>query len=131
MIERGRRVQIQTADAPAPGGAYSQGMAAGRLIATAGQVGIDPRTGDLAGGIEAQTRQALANVTAVLDAAGASWTEVVKTTCFLADIADFARFNAVYSKVVPDPKPARSTIGVRLAGELLVEIEALAVVPDR
>jgi maleamate amidohydrolase len=125
-----RRTIVATATAPAPGGAYSQAVISGSMVATAGQVGIDPRTGLLASGLEAQVRQAHANVTAVLEASGCTWHEVIKTTCFLADIDDFSAFNAIYAALVPEPRPARSTVGVRLAGDLLVEIEALAIRPE-
>jgi 2-iminobutanoate/2-iminopropanoate deaminase len=124
------RMQVSTSGAPAPGGAYSQGISAGPVVATAGQVGIDPATGVMADGIERQTELALRNVGAVLEAAGVSWADVVKTTCYLTDIANFERFNRVYADFVPDPKPARSTVGVRLGGSALVEIEALAVRVD-
>ena len=129
MRNRMAREIIVTPAAPPPGGAYSQVVAAVSVVATAGQVGSDPITGTLATGIEAQTRQALANVAAVLAAAGCSWRDVIKTTCFLSDIGNFAAFNGAYASVIPEPWPARSTIGVALAGELLVEIEALAVRP--
>jgi 2-iminobutanoate/2-iminopropanoate deaminase len=95
-------------------------------VALAGQTGVDPETGELRAGLEAQVRQAITNLSAVLDAAGCSWDDVIKTTCFLAHIEDFARFDAVYAEFIPEPRPARSTVGVGLAGDLLVEIEALA-----
>jgi 2-iminobutanoate/2-iminopropanoate deaminase len=118
---------VHTAVAPTPGGAYSQGIDAGFVVVTAGQVGMDPETGELAAGVVAQTERALNNVAAILRAADLDWSAVIKTTCFLSNIADFAAFNDAYARIVPDPKPARSTVGVALAGDLLVEIEALAV----
>jgi len=122
---------ITTGAAPRPGGAYSQGVRArGTIVAVSGQVGLDPATGELAEGVSAQTRRALANVEAVLREAGADLSDVVKTTCFLADLADFAEFNAVYQDVLGIDLPARSTVGVGLAPGMLVEIEALAVIED-
>jgi reactive intermediate/imine deaminase len=106
--------------------AYSQGIRKGGIISTT-QVGDDPETRQLAEGTGAQTRQTLKNITSVLEAAGASWGDVVKTTCFLRDIRDFDEFNAVYSEMVPEPRPARATVGVQLSGTIRVEIEALAV----
>lgn len=120
---------ISGADLPAPGGAYSQAVLSGRILAVAGQVGRDPASNSLRDGLEAQTEQAIANLVSVLGAAGCSLGDVIKTTCFLADITDFEVFNRVYAALVPEPRPARSTVGVQLAGGLLVEIDALAVVP--
>ncbi len=119
---------IATDNAPAAVGAYSQGIIAGGFVFTAGQIPLIPGTSSLReGGIEAQTRQSMNNVKGVLEAAGSSLDKVVKTTVFLADIQDFAAFNAVYSEFFPDNPPARSTVQ---AGGLpvgaLVEIEALA-----
>jgi 2-iminobutanoate/2-iminopropanoate deaminase len=96
-----------------------------------GQVGLDPATGELVdGGIEAQAERALTNLAAVLDAAGLTFADVVKTTCFLADMGDFAPFNAVYARFVTDPPPARSTFAVAaLPKGAHVEIEAIAVRP--
>jgi 2-iminobutanoate/2-iminopropanoate deaminase len=126
------RTRIATSGAPAAVGPYSQGIDTGGLVFCSGQVGLDPATGDLvAGGLEAQTDRALRNLAAVLDAAGLGLGDVVKTTCFLADIADFAAFNAVYARAFPDPPPARSTFAVRdLPKGGLVEIEAIAVRPS-
>lgn len=119
---------ISTDNAPAAVGAYSQGIIANGFVFTAGQIPLIPGTSDLRdGGIQAQTRQSLNNVKGVLEAAGSGMDKVVKTTVFLADINDFAEFNAVYSEFFPENPPARSTVG---AGGLpvgaLVEIEALA-----
>jgi 2-iminobutanoate/2-iminopropanoate deaminase len=126
------RERIHSDAAPQALGPYSQGILAGDLIFTAGQLGGDPRTGELANGIEAQTLQALSNIASVLDAAGAGWADVVKTTVFLADMADFAAFNAVYAEVVEEPFPARSTVAAAaLPKGALVEIDAIAVRGNR
>jgi reactive intermediate/imine deaminase len=123
--------EIRTDRAPAPGGSYSQGISAGRLIFTAGQVGIDPATGELAGAsIEAQTAQVLDNLKAVLEAGGATLADVVKVTAFLTDMSQFAGYDAVYRTYFPEPRPARSSVGTKLAGAFLVEIEAVAVIPE-
>lgn len=121
---------IQTLAAPGPGGAYSQAILAGSILATAGQVGLDPVTGETPDGVVAQTRLALQNLRSVLAAGGAELTDVIKTTCFLTDISDFAVFNAEYEAFFDGHKPARSTFGVTLAGGFLVEVEALAVLAD-
>ncbi len=122
------RDEIATSSAPAAIGPYSQGIRSDPFVFCSGQVGIDPATGELVpGGVEAQAERAIANVTAVLDAAGVGWSEVVKTTIFLLDIGDFAAVNAVYGRHMPDPPPARSTVGVAaLPKGALVEIEAIA-----
>jgi 2-iminobutanoate/2-iminopropanoate deaminase len=119
---------IRTDEAPAPGGAYSQAFRYGDTIWLAGQVGIDPATGEVADGVAGQTRQALRNLEAVLRAAGGSLESLVKTTCFLTRVDMFAEFNAAYSEVMGSHRPPRSTIGVELAGGYLVEIEGLAVI---
>jgi 2-iminobutanoate/2-iminopropanoate deaminase len=123
------RQRITTDGAPGAVGPYSQGIIAGDLVLCSGQVGLDPATGRLVeGGIEAQAERALKNLGAVLDAAGSGFADVVKTTCFLADIEDFAAFNAVYARFFTDPPPARSTFAVKaLPLGALVEIEAIAV----
>lgn len=119
---------IQTSAAPAAVASYSQAIDTGQLVFLAGQIGLDPATGQIVdGGIEAEAERALRNIMAVLDAAGLSMSDVVKTTCFLADINDFASFNAVYAKFVADPPPARSTFAVAaLPRGARVEIEAIA-----
>lgn len=119
---------IQTSAAPAAVASYSQAIDTGQLVFLAGQIGLDPATGQIVeGGIEAEAERALRNIMAVLDAAGLSMNDVVKTTCFLADINDFAAFNAVYAKFVADPPPARSTFAVAaLPRGARVEIEAIA-----
>ena len=119
---------IKPTGAPAALAVYSPAIDTGSLVFLAGQIGLDPSTGELVeGGIEAQTERVLHNVQAVLDAAGLSMADVVKTTCFLADIADFEAFNGVYARFVADPPPARSTFAVKaLPRGALVEIEAIA-----
>jgi 2-iminobutanoate/2-iminopropanoate deaminase len=123
------RRAVSTSAAPSAVGPYSQAIATDDLVFCSGQVGLDPATGELvSGGVEAQTERALKNLEAVLDAAGCSFADVVKTTCFLADIGDFATFNAVYARFFPDPQPARSTFQVAaLPKAASVEIEAVAV----
>ncbi len=121
------RQAITTSGAPAALGPYSQAIVSGDLVFCAGQLGLDPATGELAGGIEAQADRALRNVSAVLDAAGCSFGDVVKTTIFLADINDFAAVNAVYATFIVDPAPARSTFAVgALPKGGLIEIEVTA-----
>ena len=120
---------IATDRAPAAVGPYSQAVRVGDFVFTAGQIGIDPATGKLREGLEAQTRQILDNLQAVLEAAGSGLEHVVKTTIFLTDIADFAAVNAVYATAFPERPPARSTIQVAaLPLGALVEIEAVALV---
>jgi 2-iminobutanoate/2-iminopropanoate deaminase len=115
---------------PIPAGPYSPGVRWDRLVFTAGQVGRDPETGKPAeGGIKAQTRQVLLNLQAVLEAAGTDLAHVLKTTCFLTDINDFAAFNEVYSEFFPSSPPARSTVQAGLVGSYTVEIEAIAILP--
>ena len=120
--------EISTNGAPSAIGPYSQGIDAGNLVFVAGQVGRAPSTGELPEGIEAQTKQAMENISAILDAAGLSWANVAKTTCLLADINDFEAFNGVYKTFVSDPKPARATYAVKdLPRGALIEVEAFAV----
>ena len=124
------RHAVQTSDAPAALGPYSQAIVAGGLVFCSGMAGIDPATGAVPDGIEAQTEQALRNLAAVLEAAGASLADIVKTTIFYADVDDFGRLNEVYARHMPDPPPARSApANVRLPRGLLVSIEAIAVLP--
>ena len=121
------RQAIASTNAPGALGPYSQAIATDGLVFCSGQIGIDPATGELLDGIEAQTDRALRNLAAVLDAAGASLGDVVKTTIFLADIGDFAAVNTVYASHMPDPPPARSTFAVAaLPKAALVEIEMIA-----
>ena len=123
------RRAVSTSAAPSAVGPYSQAISTGDLVFCSGQVGLDPASGELVpGGVEAETERALKNLAAVLDAAGCSLGDVVKTTCFLADIADFATFNGIYGRFFPDPPPARSTFQVAaLPKAARVEIEAVAV----
>ena len=121
------RDAVATTGAPGAIGPYSQGIAAGDLVFCSGQLGLDPATGVLADGVEAQAQRALQNLAAVLDAAGCSFGDVVKTTIFLADIGDFAAVNAIYARFMSDPPPARSTFAVgALPKGGLIEIEAIA-----
>ena len=118
---------ISTPNAPAAVGPYAQGWTAGDFVFTSGQLGLDPVSGQLPAGIAAQAEQSCRNVAAVLEAAGASLQDVVKTTCFLADMGDFAAFNEVYARYFPT-KPARSCFAVKdLPKGGLCEIEAVAV----
>ncbi|HEY8493714.1 MAG TPA: RidA family protein [Myxococcota bacterium] len=121
--------KIESPDAPRPVGPYSQAIVAGGLVFCAGQIPLDPATGKLVEGpIEVQTERVLANVQAVLAAAGSSLEKVVKATVFLADLDDFAAMNAVYARYFSsDPKPARTTIqAARLPAGARVEIEVVA-----
>ena len=117
---------ISTPNAPAAIGPYSQGMIAGNLVFCSGQIPVDPATGAIPEGITAQAEQSCKNVAAVLTAAGSDVTKVIKTTCFIADMADFAAFNEVYAKYFTG-KPARSCCAVKtLPKNVLCEIEAIA-----
>lgn len=123
--------QILTENAPRPGGAYSQALRAGDFVYVAGQGGLDPATRQLVGdNIEVQTKQTLENVKAILEAAGASMADVVKSTVHLTDLTLFPRFNAVYAEYFPDPKPVRTTVGSQLLGGLLVEVDVVAYVGE-
>ena len=117
---------ISTPNAPAAIGPYSQGMIAGSLVFCSGQIPVDPATGNIPEGITAQAERSCRNVAAVLAAAGSDLTKVIKTTCFIADMADFAAFNEVYAKYFTG-KPARSCCAVKtLPKNVLCEIEAIA-----
>ena len=121
------RQAVTSAGAPAAIGPYSQAIAVDETVYCSGQIGLDPATGELADGVEAQAVRALRNLIAVLDAAGVTIADVVKTTIFLTDMGDFAAVNAVYATFVPDPPPARSTVAVAaLPKGALVELEAIA-----
>ena len=122
------RRAVSTSAAPGAAGPYSQAIETEDFVFCAGQIGRDAATGTMPDGIEAQTEQVLRNLEAVLDAAGCTFADVVKTTCFLADINDFNAFNAVYGRFMSDPPPARSTFQVAaLPMGARVEIEAIAV----
>lgn len=121
------RQAISTSGAPGALGPYSQAIASGDLVFCSGQLGLEPTTGELADGVEAQADRAMRNLAAVLDAAGCTFADVVKTTIFLADMGDFTTVNGVYGRYVPDPPPARSTVQVAaLPKGGRVEIEAIA-----
>lgn len=114
---------------PQPVGPYSLAIRAGKQVFTAGQIGLDPKTGELVpGGIEVETRQALTNLKHILEAAGCSLADVVKTTVFLQDMADFSKMNAVYAEFFGSRPPARTTVAVAaLPKGARVEIEAIAI----
>ncbi len=118
---------VSTSSAPAAIGPYSQAVVTGNLLFTSGQIAIDPATGNVVeGGIAEQTEQIMKNLGEVLKAAGATFDNAVKTTCFLADIADFAAFNEIYAKYFTS-KPARSCVAVRdLPKGVLAEVEVIA-----
>lgn len=123
------REVVKTTAAPAAIGPYSQAVRAGNFVYTAGQLGIDPATGDLVEGLEAQVEQILMNLSNILEAAGSSMDNVIKTTCYLADLADFKVFNAIYGSVFSANRPARSTIqAAALPAGALVEIEVIALI---
>jgi len=119
---------ISTKKAPAAIGPYSQAIQVGNLVYTSGQIPIDPATGVFVeGGIKEQTRQSLTNVKAILEEAGLSMSNVVKTTVFMADMGDFADMNSVYAEFFTEPYPARSAVAVKtLPKGSLVEIEVIA-----
>jgi len=117
---------IETTNAPGAIGPYSQGYAVNGFVYTSGQIPVDPQTGAIPQGITAQTHQSCKNVGAILEAAGLDFTKVFKTTCFLADMGDFAEFNQVYAQYFVS-KPARSCVAVKsLPKGVLCEIEAIA-----
>jgi 2-iminobutanoate/2-iminopropanoate deaminase len=127
----GKEIVSTNKAAPAVG-PYSQGTRSENLVFASGQLPIDPSSGNMPEGIEAQTRQSLANLAAVLDAGGASLASVMKTTVFLKDMNDFAAMNGIYANAFPTLPPARSTIQVaRLPRDALVEIEAIALRQDQ
>ena len=119
--------QVYTEQAPAALGPYSQAYKANGFVFISGQGGIDPAQGALVeGGVEAQTLQAMKNIEAILKEAGTDFSKVVKTTCFLADMGDFAKFNAIYAEYFT-AKPARSCVAVKtLPANFLVEVEVIA-----
>jgi 2-iminobutanoate/2-iminopropanoate deaminase len=119
---------VHTDKAPAAIGPYSQAVVAGNLVFTAGQIALDPATGQVVpGDVAAQTERVLHNLTAVLESAGATWADVVKTTVYLQDMNDFPKVNDVYGRMIGDARPARSTVQVAgLPRGVLVEIDAVA-----
>jgi len=122
------REQVKTDSAPGAIGPYSQAIKANGFVFASGQVAIDPATGQVVeGGVREQTTRVLANLTAVLEAAGSSLAQAVKVTVFLTDLADFAEMNEVYAGFFPAPAPARSTVQVsRLPKDVKVEIDVVA-----
>lgn len=125
------KVIIKTDEAPSPSGPYSQAVKVGNLLFVAGQVSISPM-GVVSGDIKVQTRKALENIKKILEAGGACLNDVAKTTVFLTDINDFQAMNEVYAKYFLEKPPARSTVAVKeLAGGFKVEIDAIAVLPEK
>ncbi|HEU4410531.1 MAG TPA: Rid family detoxifying hydrolase [Polyangiaceae bacterium] len=125
--------KIESERAPRAIGPYSPALRAGDFVFVSGQIALDPATGQMAAGdVRAQAERALANLSALLEAAGASWADVVRTTIYLVDMADFAAVNEVYASFVGDPPPARATVEVRgLPRAALVEVDAVAYVGGR
>ena len=123
---------ISTEKAPAAIGPYSQGVVVNGLLFASGQIALSPETGELVGStIEEQAEQVMKNIGALLTAAGTDFDHVVKTTCFLEDIADFAKFNAVYAKSFGEKLPARSAVGIdKLPKGALIEVEVIASIED-
>lgn len=120
---------IETGKAPAAIGPYSQAVVANGFVFTSGQVPLHPATGDIPAGIEAQARLTLQNLGGLLEASGSGFDSVVKTTCFLADMSDFAAFNEVYASFFADNKPARSCVAAKdLPKGVLCEVEAVALI---
>ncbi len=121
------RHQISTDRAPAALGPYSQAIVAGDFVFCSGTAGMDPETGQVLDGIEAQTKQALVNLGSILEEAGSSMDRIVKTTIMYADVADFPVINEIYASYMPDPAPARSApANVALPRGLLISIDAIA-----
>lgn len=124
------RAAIATDSAPAAIGPYSQAIRAGNMIFTSGQIPVDPATNAVvAGGIEEQAHQVMKNLIAVLDASGSSMANVVRTTCFLRDLNDFAAFNQVYASYFENDPPARSTVQVvKLPLDVMIEVDCIALI---
>ena len=125
------KTPVETESAPRPGGAYSQAMVVGPLVFTSGITPVDPSTGKVvAGDVGVQTEQVLRNLDAILKAAGSGLEHAVKATVHLQDLrGDFVRFNEAYGRLMPDPKPVRTTVGSDLRG-VLVEIDLVAEIPQ-
>ena len=123
---------INTANAPAAVGPYSQAIVSNGMVYLSGQIAINPETGNVeATDIKGQTEQIIKNISAILDVSGSSFEKVVKTTCFLADMNDFAEMNSVYAEFFSEPYPARSAVAVKtLPKNALVEIEVVATISE-
>ncbi len=121
---------ITTPASPSPIGPYSQGIVTDSLVFVAGQGPLDPATGRMPDGVEAQTHQVLRNIRGILETGGVSMDDVVKSTVHLADLADFEAFNSVYAEYFREPYPVRTTVGSQLLG-ILVEIDVVAQRPGR
>jgi 2-iminobutanoate/2-iminopropanoate deaminase len=132
-VEADMKTAIATTAAPQAIGPYSQAVSAGPWLFCSGQIGLDPATGELVpGGIEAETKRVLENLRAVLSAAGATLSSVVRTTIFLVDLGDFGRVNEIYARAFSAPFPARATVGVvALPRGARIEIDAIAVIEGR
>ncbi|MDQ2714722.1 MAG: RidA family protein [Chloroflexota bacterium] len=126
------RIQVNTSQAPAAIGPYSQAIRCGQFVYTSGQIALDPVSGELVGAdVQAQTQRVLQNLQAVLASAGTSLANIVKTTVFLMHMSDFQAMNSVYASYFGQPAPARSTVAVaELPRQALVEIECIALVED-
>jgi 2-iminobutanoate/2-iminopropanoate deaminase len=126
-----KREAIFSKEAPQPIGPYSQAIRWGTMVFAAGQTGTDPKTGNLVDGVQAQTRQVLTNLNAVLQAAGTDLSHALKTTVFLADMNDFGAMNAIYGEYFPSAPPARTTVAAKaLPKGALVEIEVIAAIEE-
>ncbi|MCL2325698.1 MAG: RidA family protein [Proteobacteria bacterium] len=126
------KIILSTENAPRAIGPYSQAVRVGQLVFISGQLGIDPQTGILKDGIDAQTRQVLDNIGAILASLGLGYAHVVKTTIFLRDFDDYAKVNEIYGSIFQDAPPARSTVEVsRLPKRASVEIECIAIYPEK
>ncbi len=130
-MSEGKIREIATASAPRPIGAFSQAIAGDSLLFASGQGPVDPVNGEIGETIEEQTARTLRNLEAVLAAGGASLDDVVSCRVYLADLDQFAQYDAVYARFFPNHKPARTTIGAELLGGIMIEIELIAHVEDR
>jgi 2-iminobutanoate/2-iminopropanoate deaminase len=118
--------EVRSSRAPDPAGPYSQAVSANGMVFASGQRPVDPLTGEIPEGLQAQAEQVLANLREVLSAGGCSLSDVVKVTAYLSDLSDFGAFNAIYRQFFSPPYPARTTVGAQLRG-ILVEVDAIAV----
>ena len=127
---KGGKRKVLTDRAPKPLGPYSQAIASGNMIFVAGQGPVDPKTGKMStNGISEQAAQTLENIKSILEADGASLADVVKVNVYVADLRDFGKMNEVYVRFFPEPYPARATIGAQLLGNMLIEVECVAIKP--